>query len=162
LLRGFAHHRRKAGVPDDHWLPPEVYDEDLWSVDSLYLYIISDGAVGQPRDPSKPKSGPASCGVCDPKMDDRAEMVAHLSAALLGAPAVESSPRGLGGLAASLELGHLQQQLSGLTLADAAAELNNSRTAFLAHLKALGVEKLTDRQKLANGLGRAIRESGVP
>ena len=46
LLRGFAQHKRTPGKPDDWWLPSDVYDEDRWTVDSLYLYVVSDGSVG--------------------------------------------------------------------------------------------------------------------
>ena len=52
LLRGFARHREVPGKPSDWWLPPEVHDPAVWSHDSVYLYIITDGTVGGPRPPS--------------------------------------------------------------------------------------------------------------
>ena len=64
LLKSFAHHRKAEG---ESWLPKEVYDETLWDVDSLYLYIISDGSIGAPR--PKPRvansSATTACDVCD-------------------------------------------------------------------------------------------------
>jgi hypothetical protein len=162
LLRGFAAHKRQAGQPDDYWLPPEVYDEQLCSVDGLYLYIISDGSVGGPR-PKRDASSDLSesCGVCDPKKAgaDRAAIVAHLAASM-GSSA--KSAVGLDTLAISLGLEHLQPLVESIPLADATAELKASRPAFLARLKAAGVEKLADRQKLTNGLSKAARESNAP
>lgn len=47
--------------------------------------------------------------------------------------------------------------LSGSTLDSLEKELVDDRVAFLASLKEKGVDKLADRQKLANALGKAKR-----
>ena len=62
------------------------------------------------------------------------------------------------GLLGELGLGHLESRLGDFADAEqASAELTASRTDFLAKLKALGVEKLGERQALANGLAKASR-----
>ena len=47
--------------------------------------------------------------------------------------------------------------LSGSTLDSLEKALADDRVAFLASLKEKGVDKLSDRQKLANAIGKAKR-----
>ena len=71
-----------------------------------------------------------------------------------------SREAGLTGLLHDASLAHLEEALAGETLHSCAARLGAGRVAFLSHLRAIGVCSLTDRQKLANALGHAVR-SGV-
>jgi len=191
LLRGFAAHRREPGLPDDHWLPQDVYDEDRWGKNDLYLYIITDGSVGGPRGARRPDQSDAvlsSCNVCEPKAPtdlahERQAALAHLSGVLsdersedsragptptAGQQDSSAGPTPTAGQLAfrrllhDLGLGHLQQTLRDEAFADVAGQAAASRTAFLAGLKVKGVDKLAERQKLANGVARAAREGGVP
>jgi hypothetical protein len=186
LLRGFARHRSSAGKPDDHWLPPDIYDEELWDIDSIYLHIITDGSVGGPRPGGRREKSleqPAavtSCDVCDSGRTPRSEsifddMKAHASRAIFGAEEAPAEDVGTGAdgvaqlstmaaLMAELprDLSHLEQPLSGLSLAEAASDLAASRPTFFAKLKTLGVERLAERQVLANGLAKARREGRIP
>ena len=58
---------------------------------------------------------------------------------------------------ASLSLSHVA--LDAATVADLLTVLNTSgRPALLSHLRTAGVQKLADRQKIANRLGRAQRD----
>lgn len=173
MLRGFAVHHRAAGMADDHWLPADVYDEERWSVDGLYLYIITDGNVGGPRSPRrKIEDGHAastltSCNVCDPKVgsdsDGRKAALAHLAGVLSDASGSEVRPAKTALLTFLIELGlgHLQEFLRDEVLADLATEAAVSRTAFLSRLKQVGVDKLAERQKLTNGLSKAWREGTI-
>ena len=43
-------------------------------------------------------------------------------------------------------------------LQDLMVRLSTNRVMLLSRLKALGVAKLTDRQKIANALGKALRQ----
>ena len=56
------------------------------------------------------------------------------------------------------ELEHLQDALCGQSLPDLLQQQEASRTAFLAHLKKLGVSKLSDRQAVGNAIAKAKRE----
>ena len=55
-------------------------------------------------------------------------------------------------------LGHLSERLQPLTQTDFAGEAVDNRTRFLAKLRALGCEKLPERQTVANAIGRAVRQ----
>lgn len=176
LLKGFAAHRREPGLPDDHWLPTDVYDEERWGKNDIYLYIITDGSVGFPREPRRADQGDAvlsSCNFCEPKAvadpHERQAALAHLSGVLSEERSEESvagstptpGQLALRRLLHELGLAHLQQMLRDEAFADVAAQAAASRTAFLATLKAKGVDKLADRQKLVNGVARAAREGRV-
>jgi len=157
-----------------------VYDESRWSKDSVYLYIITDGSVGGPREPRVVKSEAtlSSCDVCEPKpgtsdahMHERQAALAHLSgllsserASTASGPVPSSGQLELRRFLQGLGLGHLEQveALRDAALRDVAAEAVAGRTAFLASLKAKGVDKLAERQKLANGVARALREGTIP
>jgi hypothetical protein len=71
---------------------------------------------------------------------------------------------GLGSFAASIGLEHLsiEEPLQKISLSDLYTTLDSGggRVALLAKLKQCGVTKLTDRQKLANGLSKAVRLGG--
>ena len=55
-------------------------------------------------------------------------------------------------------LTHLSGALGDCTLEESCELLNQQgRPAFLAHLKQLGVNGLSDRQKIANALGKVAR-----
>ena len=73
-----------------------------------------------------------------------------------------SEASGLGGsasvLAAWAGLPHCAASLGAEPLKDLAAVLKANRPALLARLKALGITKLSERQALANALGRSERE----
>jgi surfactin synthase thioesterase subunit len=56
-----------------------------------------------------------------------------------------------------LNLDHLRAPLASETLASLSALLDNGRPALLAHMKAAGVERLPDRQALANKYSAAKR-----
>lgn len=56
-----------------------------------------------------------------------------------------------------LEQLHEALAQQGVTLASLAAKLKESRPTLLAHLKESGVEKLGDRQKIANAVAKADR-----
>ena len=166
LLKGFAFHRKHEG---DSWLPRDAWDPEAWDIDSLYLYIVTDGSVGGPkakaqRTPRPEIAGMKNCDVCDPGLsrDDaaRAALVKQLSQAISsGGPATVAAASTLWQqLLVEIGLGHLQTQLEGFELAEAAAEVAAGRPAFLSRLKAAGVEKLADRQKIANAVARASRE----
>lgn len=183
LLRGFARHRTVTGKPDDHWLPSEIYDEDLWDIDSVYLHIITDGSVGGPRPGRREKKSidpgaVASCDVCSsqtPRNDSIfEEMKAHVSHAIFGTeetPAADGSSDDAsdtrlstwGALLAELpgDLSHLEEPLASFGLEEAAADLAASRPSFLARLKALGVVRLAERQVVANGLAKAQRADRI-
>ena len=65
----------------------------------------------------------------------------------------------VGGLLAELALTHLADQLAGET---ASAWLQLDRLALLQRLKDKGVHALSERQRLANGIGRKRREMALP
>ena len=77
-----------------------------------------------------------------------------------GAPSVSTSS--LGAFLHSAGLGHLSDTLSGETLEGCAEDLGRSRPAFLQRLKELGVDRLADRQALANAIGKARRGGELP
>ena len=58
-------------------------------------------------------------------------------------------------------LDHLAQQLSSATLEELAYLAAEAKTKCLNRLKELGVEKLPERQKFANGMLKALREGLV-
>ena len=58
-------------------------------------------------------------------------------------------------------LGHYTTLCQATTLADAQSLLTANRVAFLARLKALGVSKVGERQRLANAIGRAQRAGRI-
>ncbi|KAL1503275.1 hypothetical protein AB1Y20_011329 [Prymnesium parvum] len=61
------------------------------------------------------------------------------------------------------ELTHLYDTLETEELKELQArESSDGRLAFMAHLKSLGVEKLSDRQLFVNALGRAKRAGLLP
>ena len=64
---------------------------------------------------------------------------------------------------ATHDLSHLIIPLStSSTLHGYAARNAASRTTFLKHLQGIGIEKLSDRQKFANALGKATRQGSLP
>ena len=71
-------------------------------------------------------------------------------------------PLPLATLLDEIGLGHLEQLLCGESLSICLLRLSEGRPAFLRYLKDLGVSQLTERQRLANKLGRALREGRVP
>ena len=147
LLRGFAQHRTQSGKPDDHWLPRDIYDPTSWSIDSVWIHIITDGHLGGPT-PGGLRQEPTH--TCHQDGEARSETVARLAQTLSDEEAAAA--------AAPSWQEQLTQRL-GCDLASAAAELTASgRPAFLARLKAAGVEQLAERQKLANSLAKASRE----
>lgn len=162
LLRGFAHHRKAQG---DSWLPRDVYDEELWDIDGVYLYIITDGNVGGPRPaPRKPPEGDGVAALCDPSAprDERmlAEAKAHVLATAAKPPA--DGPLTFASLLDELALTRLASTLADLSLPDVATAIAADRPAFLARLKTLGVERLADRQAVVNGVAKAQRAGRVP
>ena len=179
LLRSFARHRSTPGMPDGHWLPDDVYDEELWSVDQLYMHVITDGTLGvrseRRRGSSSSAATVASCEVDNPSIARdaalHASVLSHLSQTLMAADsaggsgdaAAPSTP--LQALLAESGLDHLHEQLAGaggFELSAAAADLKASRPAFLTRLKANGVDKLGERQTLANAIAKAGREGRIP
>ena len=177
MLRGFARHRSAPGMPDDHWLPDDVYDEELWSVDQLYLHVITDGTLGVRSERRGELSGSttavvASCEVDNPSIARdaalHASVVSHLSQTLLAADSAgggvdaTASPTLLQALLAESGLDHLHERLGDFELSAAVAELTASRPAFLTRLKAIGVDKLAERQKLTNAIAKAGREGRIP
>ena len=61
-----------------------------------------------------------------------------------------------------LKLSHLSEVLGGEPLERLVETLQSEgRPSCLTHLKTLGVSKLTERQALINGLGKAIRENRI-
>ena len=187
LCSGFAKHRAEPGKPLDHWLPPEIYDEEIFDVDSAYLYIITDGNVGIPRAKRKPKlpapAASTALDVCDPdapetsskvKAESKASVAYIADGGASSAPAPASGSDGAGGtggaggaggnleeLLADLSLEHLRDHLAGLNLQTAATEVAESRPVFLNALKARGVAALKDRQSLANGISKARRAGRI-
>ena len=80
-------------------------------------------------------------------------------------PTAPTSPPTLGELATWARLSHLVTTASvdaTEPLEALAALLQTGRPALLARIKALGVQKLSERQALANELTRALREGRVP
>ena len=77
-------------------------------------------------------------------------------------PASSSVIHSLATLLDEIGLGHLEQLLCGESLSICLLRLSEGRPAFLRYLKDLGVSQLTERQRLANKLGRALREGRVP
>ena len=55
----------------------------------------------------------------------------------------------------------LEQTLSSESLCSAAARLATSRADLLAHLKAIGLVKLIDRQRVANVLARSVKQQTI-
>ena len=62
---------------------------------------------------------------------------------------------------ADKELTHLSEKLKATTLEELVAAAADSRPKVLEALKDLGVDGLADRQKIANGLGKALRDGVV-
>ena len=62
-------------------------------------------------------------------------------------------------LLGSLGLNSLEETASKLSLSDALALAEKGRPALLEGLKAAGVAKLPDRQKLANAISKELRAS---
>ncbi len=152
LLRGFAHHRRENGKPEDHWLPEAIYDTTQWAVDSVYLYIITDGSVGGPTPGGVSQEASHTCE----KGMARAEVVARLAQKLSEEEAVTDA-------SATADWQVLLTERLGCDLTAAATELTAAgRPAFLSRLKAAGVDQLTERQKIVNNLARASREGRIP
>ena len=68
----------------------------------------------------------------------------------------------LAAVLASASLSHLTQKLADASLDGLVQAAADDRTKLLARLKAVdGVEKLSDRQKLANTLCKLARERGI-
>jgi len=172
LLKGFAAHRKEPGKADDHWLPPDVYDASLWTVDNVYLYVITDGNVGRPTpDRIKQTAELASCEVCRPS-------TARDGAAHAGAISRLREQLQLGDEQSPAASKHAQTWLIllqevgladdahltliaqlGCDLQGGAAELGTAgRPAFLARLKAAGFDRLNERQQIVNAMARASRE----
>lgn len=59
-------------------------------------------------------------------------------------------------------LPHLAERLSAWTLEECAVRLAESRPRLLDALKQAGVDKLTERQRVANAIGKALRQAGMP
>ena len=94
-----------------------------------------------------------------PAASARAMAQAADGAALPGAGA---PPVALDELLSSAGLGHLNgwAEERQLTVGGLCAEYaSGGRTAFLSMLKAQGVEKLADRQKLSNAVGKAAKQA---
>jgi len=70
-------------------------------------------------------------------------------------------PLALGAFLQAEGLSHLYEKLEEHTLSSLAPLLTANRVEFLGWLKDLGVSKLGDRQRLANGLTKAIKEGRV-
>ena len=152
LLSGFGRHRRENGKPEDHWLPEGIYDPNSWSIDSVYLYIITDGSVGGPTPGGLSQEAIHTCG---PDTEARKELVARLAQKVSHEDAVASG-------AGEVSWQALLTERLGCDLSAAAAELATAgRPALLMRLKAAGVDQLTERQKLVNSLARASREGRV-
>jgi len=64
-------------------------------------------------------------------------------------------------LLGELQLSHLSETMNGQALLELVNILERSRLELLQHLRDLGIEKLAERQRLANGLGKAHREGRV-
>mmetsp|Transcript_4481 Transcript_4481/g.11812 ORF Transcript_4481/g.11812 Transcript_4481/m.11812 type:complete len:167 (-) Transcript_4481:324-824(-) len=159
-------------MPNDYWLPDGVYDETQWSIDSIYLYVITDGSVGGPTPGGVRVATPsAGCDVCKPTLpkDDamRADLVTWLKEVVFGSDeiaAAQTSRPSLTWQALLAELNlsvqtypELEQQL-GHDLAAVAVDLETcGRPTFLARLKRAGIERLPERQQIASALSRASR-----
>lgn len=103
--------------------------------------------------------------VCDPSVprDEKllAEAKAHVLASVAKGPAADG-PLTLQVLLSELDLDLLVDRLSSVSLTEASAEIGASRTAFLARLKSMGVDRLADRQAIVNGVAKAKRAGRVP
>jgi 3',5'-cyclic AMP phosphodiesterase CpdA len=64
-------------------------------------------------------------------------------------------------LLAELKLAHLVEVLASEPIESLVEAYQDSRPKCLAHLKTLGVSKLTERQALTNALGKALREDRI-
>ena len=56
---------------------------------------------------------------------------------------------------------HLMPHFANEDLTELCRQLCANRPAFLQHLKGIGIERLADRQKIANVLGRDLRERRI-
>ena len=61
-----------------------------------------------------------------------------------------------------LQLSHVAASFEEETLEAFEARCKSDRSKFLQHLKDAGIDKLPERQKIANGLARARREGRLP
>ena len=171
-IAAMAPHRRQPGQPDDHWLPADAYDESVWSVDQLWLYGITDGTLGvrsrKQLGTAADAAAVASCDVCDPAQPRDEGLLATAKQMLLRVLDMDDADAqeafGWSTLLSELNLAHLSERVQASVgpLSAAEAELTTRRPAFLAKLKAAGVDKLAERQAIANGLARARREGRVP
>lgn len=137
-------------------------------MDSAYLHVITDGSVGGPRPQRKKMETTTQSAhaveVCNPDAPANAKVLAEAKAHVLSTTicddgsAIGGPQDRLGMLLTDLDLQHLCGRLGSLDVIAAAAELGESRPAFLTKLKGLGVDKLAERQALASGISRAKRE----
>lgn len=73
----------------------------------------------------------------------------------------EGPPGSMAAFLNEVALAHLCSKLCEITLEDAKAAVAASRTDFLKTLKDKGVDKLSDRQALANKLAKAVKEGSL-
>lgn len=64
-------------------------------------------------------------------------------------------------LLAEASLGHCAEAMSSETLESCASRIAQGRPAFLKHIKEIGIEKLSDRQKIATLIAKAAKSGGV-
>jgi hypothetical protein len=75
---------------------------------------------------------------------------------------LQPTTKGVHSLLASISLDHLAPCLEKDSLADLQARLAANRPLFMEHIRRLGVTKLGERQKLANGISKAERSGELP